>query len=314
MIKFKKPKFWDYKKPNFLSYLLLPLTLPVIINNFYLNSKKNDKTNQKLKTICIGNIYIGGTAKTPLTIKIYQILNNLNFKTATIKKFYKNHTDEQRLLSNKTKLYCLKDRKKALLEAVKDNMDVVIFDDGLQDQSINYDIKFVCFNNIKWIGNGLLIPAGPLREKVESILKYDAIFINGNKNDNTNLKILINKYNKDIKIFEAYYKPTNIGQFNINERYIIFSGIGNPESFKETLLKNKFNIVKEIIFPDHYEYKQSDIDNIKLQAKNLNAIILTTEKDYVKIDSYENNDIKFLKIELDIKDEKKLINYLKMHI
>ena len=314
MMKFIKPKFWDYKQPNFLSYLLLPLTLPIIINNFFLHLKKNNKTNHQLKKICIGNIYIGGTAKTPLTIKFYQILTNLNFKTATIKKFYKNHADEQKMLTDKTKLYCLKDRKKALNEAVDDNMDVVIFDDGLQDRSINYDLKFVCFNNIKWIGNGLLIPAGPLREKIESILKYDAIFINGNENDNTNLKLLINKYNKDIQIFESYYKPTNIHQFNINDRYIIFSGIGNPENFKETLLKNKFNIVKEIIFPDHYKYTQSDINKIKLQAKNLSAKILTTEKDYVKINSQENNDIKFLKIELNIKDEKKLIDYLKIHL
>jgi len=86
----------------------------------------------------------------------------------------------------------------------------------------------------------LLIPAGPLREKIESISKYDAIFINGNKNNNTNLKLLIKKYNKDILIFETFYKITNIDQFNINKKYIIFSGIGNPESFKETLI-NSFN-------------------------------------------------------------------------
>ncbi len=314
MMKFKKPKFWDYKKPNFLSYLLLPLTLPIIINNFFLNSKQRNKDNHQLKKICIGNIYIGGTAKTPLTIKIYQILSDLNFKTATIKKFYKSHIDEQKMLTSKTKLYCLKNRKKALSEVLKDNIEVVIFDDGLQDRSINYDLKFVCFNDIKWIGNGLLIPAGPLREKIESIIKYDAIFINGNENDNASLKLLINKYNKDIKIFESYYRVTNINQFNTSEKYIVFSGIGNPESFKETLLKNKFNIVKEIIFPDHHDYSQNDIDKIKLQAKNLGAKILTTEKDYVKINSYNNVDIKFLQIELDIKNEKKLINYLKIHL
>jgi len=85
-MKLKKPKFWDYQSPNFLSYILLPLTFPVIINNFLLNLKKNIKENHKPKKICIGNIYVGGTAKTPLTIKIYQILNNLNIKTATIKK------------------------------------------------------------------------------------------------------------------------------------------------------------------------------------------------------------------------------------
>ena len=160
----------------------------------------------------------------------------------------------------------------------------------------------------------MLIPAGPLREKIESISKYDAIFINGNKNNNTNLKLLIKKYNKDILIFETFYKITNIDQFNINKKYIIFSGIGNPESFKETLINNNFNIVKEIIFPDHHNYSKNDIDNIKLEAKHLNANIITTEKDYVKINSNEKNDIKCLKIELDINEEEKFINFLKKYL
>ena len=313
-MKLKKPRFWDYKKPNFISYLLLPFTFPLIINNFFLKLKKNNTNNSKIKKICIGNIYVGGTAKTPLTIKIYQILNSLKFKTATIKKFYTDHIDEQKMLTEKTKLYCLKDRNMALDKAIKDNNDVVIFDDGLQDKSINYDLEFVCFNNIKCIGNGLLIPAGPLREKINSIKKYDAIFINGNEVDNSDFKSLIKKYNKDIKIFESTYSPINIEKFDINERYLVFSGIGNPESFKEILMKNKFNIIKEIIFPDHYNYTQNDIDEIKTQAKKLNATIITTEKDYTKINSSNYDDIKFLQIDLKIKNEIELINYLKINL
>tara|TARA_B110000444_G_C18815276_1_gene584790 strand:+ start:793 stop:1734 length:942 start_codon:yes stop_codon:yes gene_type:complete len=313
-MKFKKPKFWDYKKPNLISYILLPFTLPLIINNFLLNFKKDEKNKQMIKKICIGNIYIGGTAKTPLTIKICKILNNLNLKTATIKKFYKDQIDEQIILNRETKLYCSKSRKKSINEAIYDKMDIVIFDDGLQDKSINYDLKFVCFNSQTWIGNGQLIPAGPLREKIESISKYDVLFINGNKNDNANLKSIIKRYNNDIQIFESQYKPINIDQFNINEKYIIFSGIGNPGSFKEMLIKNKFKIIKEIVFPDHYEYTQNDIDKIKLQSKNLSAKILTTEKDFVKLNSNINNDINFLKIDIFIKDEERLISYLKSHI
>ena len=161
-MKFQKPKFWDYKKPNFLSYLLLPLTLPLIINNFILGFK-NKASHSTIKKICIGNIYVGGTGKTPLTIKIYKILNQLGYKAAVIKKYYKNHIDEEKILNANTKLYCFKNRVMALHEATKDDNDIAIFDDGLQDRSINYDLKFVCFNNTNWIGNGFLIPAGPLR-------------------------------------------------------------------------------------------------------------------------------------------------------
>jgi len=312
-MKIKKPYFWDLQKPNILSYLLLPLTIPVILNNFLL-SFKNQKILKNIKTICIGNIYVGGTGKTPLTIKLSQILKRLNYNTGVIKKFYKIQNDEQRLIKNKTKLYCFKKRNVALRKAINDGVEVALFDDGLQDRSINYDIKFVCFNNTKWIGNGFLIPAGPLREKIKSISKYDAVFLNGNENDNSNIKSLINKHNKDIPIFESTYKPTNIDQFDTNTKYVIFSGIGNPESFKETLISNKLKVVKEFIYPDHYQYTTNDINNIILQAKKFNAQILTTEKDYTKINSNTNNDIKFLKIELAIKDEQKLINYLKLYI
>ena len=313
-MKLKKPKFWDYKQPNFISYLLLPLTIPLVINNFLLKFKKKSISDKKTKTMCVGNIYVGGTAKTPLTMKIYQILNDLNFKTATIKKFYANHVDEQKMLAEKTKLYCSKDRSVALDQAIEDGVDVAIFDDGLQDRVLNYDLEFVCFNNKKWIGNGFLIPAGPLREKIQSITKYDAVFISGNEIDNSNLKSSIKEYSKNIKIFESCYKPKNIDEFNTNERYLIFSGIGNPDNFKEILIKNKFNIIKEIIFPDHYNYSSIDIDKIKLQAKNLNAKIITTEKDYIKINSNQNNDIKFLHVEIIIKNEIELINYLKLNL
>ena len=312
-MKLKKPKFWDDKKPSFLSYLLLPLTFPIIINNFFL--KKNKKnSNKKIKKICVGNIYVGGTAKTPLTIKIYKILKNLGYKAATIKKFYEDQIDEQQILNSKTILYCAKNRNQALNQAIKNSTEVVIFDDGLQDRSLNYDLKFVCFNNLKWIGNGFLIPAGPLREKLESISKYNAVFLNGNERDNSNIKSLINKFNKDIPIFESTYKPINIDQFDTNAKYLIFSGIGNPDSFKETVINNRLKVVKEIIFPDHYQYNINDINNIVLHAKRLGAQILTTEKDYAKINSNKDNDIKFLEIEIAIKDEKKLIDYLKLHI
>ena len=313
-MKFKKPKFWDYQRPNLLSYILLPLTFPLILNNFLLNKKKNKKKDHKPKKICVGNIYVGGTAKTPLTIKIYQILNKLDINACTIKKFYKSHYDEQKMLSEKTKLYCEKNRIDGLNKAILDNKDVAIFDDGLQDRSINYDLKIVCFNDLKLIGNGFLIPAGPLREKINSISKYDMAFINGNEVDNSKLKLLLKSYNANIEIFETNYKAINIKEFNINDEYMVFSGIGNPESFRQTLINNNIKITKEIIFPDHYNYTHKDIDQIKYQAKKLNLKILTTEKDYIKIKSIDSNDIRYLKVELDIKNEDRLINHLKKYI
>ena len=75
---FKKPLFWDLKKPNLISYLLSPFTLPIILNNFFLKFKSKIKSKE-IKTICVGNIYLGGTGKTPTTITIYETLKEMNF-------------------------------------------------------------------------------------------------------------------------------------------------------------------------------------------------------------------------------------------
>ena len=312
-MKVNKPKFWDLKKPNYISYLLLPFTLPIIINNFFLSLKKNIRYKD-IKTICVGNIYVGGTAKTPLTIKLNQILHKLNFKTATIKKFYKDQIDEQKLLTSKSTLYCTNKRIDALKNAIEDNVNIAIFDDGLQDPFLNYDLSFVCFNNVNWIGNGFLIPSGPLRESLESIYKYDAIFLNGNEEDNSEIINSIKKVDINIKIFETYYKPINIHKFNIEENYLMFSGIGSPNIFKKTLLKNNFKIIKEIIFPDHHQYTNKDIEKIKSLAIDLNAKVITTEKDYVKISLQDSTNINFLEIDLVIKKEDELITFIKSKI
>ena len=307
-MKLKKPNFWDYKKPNLIAYLLLPLSFLVQIFNFF--KEKQKIKIQRIKTICIGNIYLGGTGKTPLSIKINEILNNLNFKTAFIKKNYINHIDEKKLLSSKGKVFFEKDRIDSIKNAIDDKIDIVILDDGLQDKRISYDISFVCFNIQKWVGNGLVLPSGPLRENLNSLKKYDAIFLNGNGEDNLLIQNIIKKINPNIKIFEGKYEPIKLEKLDLNSNYLAFSGIGNPESFLETLKKNKIKVIKNLNFPDHYNYSHKDISNIKKTAKDYNANIITTEKDFKRIDILNSKDIEYLEIILKIKNENELINFL----
>ena len=308
-MKFKKPKFWDLKRPNLISYLLLPLTIPVRVNNLLLEYQSKEKDN-KIKLICVGNIYLGGTGKTPTTIKMFNICKKLNLNVSTGKKFRSNQLDEEIILRNKTSLICEKNRKKVAKKAIKNNFEVVIFDDGLQDRNINYDLKIVCFDSENWIGNGYLIPSGPLREKVDSLKKYDIVFLKGECLNEEKIVNLIKDQNPEIKVFQTYYEAVNLNKFNVKNDYLIFSGIANPNNFRNTLIKNNFNIVDEIIFPDHYEYKQEDIEKIKLKAKKLNAKIITTEKDYVKLSEKDTNNIEFLEIDLKIKNERDLINFI----
>ena len=307
-MKLKKPKFWDYKKPSFFSYLLLPLSITIgLITK--INSKPK-YPNSKIKTICVGNIYIGGTGKTSLTIKIKEILDKNNIKACFVKKFYPNQTDEQKLLSKNGALFSNLKRITALDEAISEDFEVAIFDDGLQDSSIKYDMEIVCFNNLNWIGNGLTLPSGPLRESINNLKFYENVFLNGNEESLIAIKDQIKKINPNININSGKYKPLNIGEFDKDQNYLVFSGIGNHKTFVEMLKNNKLKIVSDLEYPDHYQYSKKDFDEIIINAKKFNAHIITTEKDYLRLENLNRNEIFYVKSSLDISDEKNLTNKL----
>ena len=307
-MKLKKPKFWDYKKPSFFSYLLLPLSITI-----GLIAKINSKPkypNSKIKTICVGNIYIGGTGKTSLTIKIKEILDKNNIKACFIKKFYPDQTDEQKLLGKNGALFSNLKRINALDEAISEDFEVAIFDDGLQDSSIKYDMEIVCFNNLNWIGNGLTLPSGPLRESINNLKFYENVFLNGNEESLIAIKDQIKKINPNININSGKYTPLNIGEFDKDQNYLVFSGIGNHKTFVEMLKNNKLKIVSDLEYPDHYQYSKKDFDEIIINAKKFNAHIITTEKDYLRLENLNRKEIFYVKSSLDVSDEKNLTNKL----
>ena len=299
-MKLVKPKFWEIK--NYISFLLYPLSsityLINIIKKFSIKKKYN------IKTICIGNIFVGGTGKTSLAIEINELLKK-KFKTVFIKKNYKNQLDEINLLNKKGKIISSSDREDALSVASKKKYQVAILDDGLQQKNIDYNIKIVCFNSEYTVGNEYMLPAGPLRENLDALKNYDLIFLNGerkNKKFLTKLKSI----NKNSKIFEGKYKPLNLKKFNLKKKYLMFCGIGNPHEFENTLIKYKFNISKKIIFPDHHKFKSLDLKKLKDKAKKENLILVTTEKDFFRLNKTQRKNIKYLKIKLEIKDKKNL--------
>jgi len=293
-----KPKFWQTK--NFISFILYPLSLVTYLIN--VSKILFIKKKFAIKTICIGNVFVGGTGKTSLAIEIDELLNK-KFKTIFIKKKYKNQLDEINLLRNKGKIISSNNRENALLTASKKKYEVAILDDGLQQKNINYDLKIVCFNSENALGNEFMLPAGPLRENISAIKKYDLIFINGERK---NYKLLskLKSINKKSRIFEGKYKPLNLKNFNLKKKYLMFCGIGNPHEFEKTLLKYKFDICEKIIFPDHHKLTKIELNELKDKAKKENFTIVTTEKDFFRLSKIERKNIKCLKIKLEIKDKK----------
>ena len=307
-MKLKKPKFWDINKPNFFSNLLLPFAKIVEFKSKI--SFKTKKKFKNIKTICVGNIYIGGTGKTSLSIEIKKMLDKENIKSCFIKKNYSDHIDEQKLLKKFGKTFINNSRILALQEAVSEKYAIAIFDDGLQDKDIDYDLIFVCFNKKNMIGNGRVIPAGPLRESFNNIKQYKNIFLNGNNENSDYHKDLLRKQNQNLDIFESEYEISNLKSLNIKEKYIVFSGIGNHSTFVETLIKNKIHIIQNIEYPDHYKYSKSDLEKIIKSSNEKNASILTTEKDFLRIDNEYQKKIKYVKIFLKISEINKLKNKL----
>ena len=303
-MKINRPLFWN--SINLISILLYPLSLVTFFINIL--KKTSYKKEFKIKTICIGNLYVGGTGKTPLSIMINKILRK-NYKTVFIKKKYYDQIDEQRILKLNGNLICKSNRKEALEIASKKKYQIAILDDGLQEKNFKYNIKIACFNSSDGLGNNFLIPAGPLRENATEIKNYDAIFLNG-ENKNKKLLNYFKKINRNIKIFEAKYVPTNLRTFNRNSNFLFFCGLGNPSEFEKTLKKYKFRIKDKFIYPDHYNFSDTDISDIKMLAKRENLKIITTEKDYLRLSKKNRKNIKFLKIDLNVKNIKNFSKFL----
>jgi len=302
-----KPKFWDKNKISFFSILLLPISLLIKMLGFFKRLLSKSK-QLSVPIICVGNIYLGGTGKTPLCIEIFSILKKLKMNPAFIRKKYKSFQDEFLLQKQIGPIYENKKRIEAINEAIQNNANVVILDDGFQDFSINKNLSIVCFHTKQWIGNGLTIPSGPLRESLSSLKRAQCVVINGKKNMDIENKI--RDENKDIKIFYMKYKTQNISEF-INKRIVAFAGIGNPENFFNLLKDNKINIIKEIKFSDHHKYSENELKNLINISKKNNAILLTTEKDSFRIDKKHKGDINFLKITTEIENQNQFIDQIK---
>ena len=309
-MKIKKPKFWDYNRPNFYSYLLWPISIFIKFVIFLKNKIIFQKNYSAIKTICVGNIYLGGTGKTSLCLKIKDILEKNKIRTCFIKKYYSDQLDEQTLLQNNGKLFNSIKRLDCIKQAIQEEYEVAIFDDGLQDFSLKYDLNIVCFNNANWIGNGLTIPSGPLREDIRNLKKYKNVFLNGNGEDLRDIKKYILNIDPKINIYEGRYILKNLKEFDKKEKYLAFSGIGNHNTFISMLKIYGLNIVKDLEFPDHYRYSKNDIKKINSLSEALNCKTITTEKDYNRLDLKRINELKVIKSELEIINEKEFLNII----
>ena len=308
---FKKPNFWDYPGLSFWSIILYPLSLIFLFASL-LSKVLKAKKKFPIPIICVGNIYVGGTGKTPLAKEIFQITKSLGKNPAFVKKYYNYLNDEIVLLEKVGKTFFSTKRKDSIEALLKNNYDLAILDDGFQDLSIYKDFNIVCFNQKQWVGNSFVMPAGPLREKISALKKADCVLINGKKD--TKIESEIYKEKKDLKIFYSKYKPLNIDKLK-GKKICAFAGIGNPLNFFELLKENNLNLISTFSYPDHHDYSYTEIENIFKRFND--CVLLTTEKDYCRIPVetvLKDFKIDYLKTTLEIENKDNFIKLIKEKI
>lgn len=316
----KTPAFWSHK--NLISAVLSPLGyLYATATACRIKFTKSAKIGRPV--ICIGNLTAGGTGKTPVAISLAKLLQEKNKNPFFISRGYggklkdilvdnQKHTavevgDEPLLLSRQAPVIINSDRYQAAQKALKTGAELIIMDDGFQNPGLYKDLSFLVFDGGFGYGNGLAIPAGPLRENLKSGLKRaQAIIIIGEDKHS-----LETKFN-NLPVFKGRIQA--IEPKVSNKNVIAFAGIGRPQKFYDSLRQLNFNIVETIDFPDHHQYTTAELQKIVAQAQDKGALIFTTSKDFVKIPADMQKYFHVLEIEIDWQDKDKLTNFILSNI
>ena len=280
------PKFWKTK--NVISYALLPLSVLYILIGKIRKAFGRKFTIPNKFVVCIGNITVGGTGKTPTTIALVKELQK-NYSVCVLTKGYKRkvngffkiepfHTpmqigDEPYIMAKIASVY-LYDSVANLAENYHFiTEDIIIMDDGMQNNvAKNFVLMLI---GRQGLANCMVFPAGGMRETLKSGLNAVSAIL----------------YTSNTKIHApnvTAFKVKIVADCNapIGENYIAFSGLGDNEKFKISLQEFGYNIVCFIEFEDHCSYATQDLAKIEKIARNLNCKIITTEKDFVKLPKY----------------------------
>ena len=281
------------------------------------------------KVISVGNITLGGTGKTTLVEYLSAKLSLSGHKVAVLSRGYKRDSrrpgaqglgDEPAMLAYnlpRVSVVVDKNRIRAAQTAIRDYApDTLILDDGLQQWKIFKNLEIVTIDAQNPFGNYHMLPAGFLREPLSALKRADIFMLTqvSSAPDLDGLMVKLKRINSRALIVESRHEPEGISRLDQTDELIdlefikgksalIFSGIGNPEGFKNSVCELGIKVVKYFRFADHHDYTQADILRVVGEAKENNLeTIITTQKDAVKIRELKvkGSGILVLKIKLSI--------------
>lgn len=256
--------------------------------------------------VCVGNLTAGGTGKTPLAIAIGERLKARGLKVAFLSRGYgadvpgamivdaaedaaEDVGDEPLLLAQHAMTVVSPDRPAGARLAVSRGAQVIVMDDGFQNPSLTKDLSLIVVDAAKGFGNGCLIPAGPLRERIEDGLARAAGVIAMGEG---HVLLPVDK-----PVLRAHLVPLP-GE---NERWkdkpvIAFAGIGDPKKFFATVEACGAVIEATREYPDHHAFSEDDLADIRETALRYGATPVTTEKDWLRIHPEDREGIEALKV------------------
>jgi tetraacyldisaccharide 4'-kinase len=321
----KAPKYWERGRGGLMSALLSPIGWLYGVGA-QMNQSAATPIQATTPVLCIGNAVAGGAGKTPVAIDIGKRLLDAGVNAHYLSRGYGGSEqgphlvdplsdnaarvgDEPLLLAQIASTWVSKDRVKGAIAMVEAGAKTILMDDGLQNPSLLKDISLCVIDGDYGIGNGRVMPAGPLREEFEhSLKKSNAVVIMGT--DHAGIAERIKATSPDILLLKAQVtvQPTN---FNIlNQPIHAFAGIGQTEKFFNMLEEIGCDVRKVSSFDDHHAYKDNEVSQLICAAKADKAWLLTTKKDYVRLDKKWQSAVKPLDIYLTWEDEVSLTTLL----
>lgn len=320
-----------------LGILSLVYRLIIFIRNSFYNRGIFSQEKLLCKVISIGNITVGGMGKTPTVIMLANLLREQGYKPAVLSRGYGGKAtsainivsdgvhilmghveagDEPVLIAKSLRgIPVLTGANRVITGRVaieKLGADLLILDDGFQHRRIFRDIDVVLLSRKNPFGNGSLLPRGPLREPPASLKRANLVIWKDSAIDSRFPNDQEQSIGSFLPAFSAYLKPIELRRGDMKstlpleyirgKRICAISGIGSPESFKETIEAIGGVVVGFLAFPDHYRYATSDISEIRMTASRLDAEIITTEKDGIRLTEFLDflNEIIVLKMEMEV--------------
>ena len=306
----------------------MPLSWVYIVVFFLTNLRFFKGRRVCKKTICVGNIVVGGSGKTPICMALGELLAK-HYDTCFITKGYgrdsekdmiiphmhgnlfspKEVGDEALLLSDVADVFVVGERDDARCQ----EYDVAICDDGFFDGSIWKDCTIAVFDGNFFVGNGRVLPSGPLRYCLKSLKKADFVIITDYDLANVEKQVeLLGKYVSHKRIL--YARQEIVSKHDRREKYFAFSGIGENSKFLKTLANCKLSIADSESFEDHITYNKKKIEFLKLKFKKSGATrIITTSKDFVKLpeEFISEYNVEVLEIKYEIVNAEAIIDFIK---